>query len=125
MTIRSLFILSTLMLDTIQLEKIVQPILNQTTDKIYNVGTNHSYVIHTKNNITYDIQQQLPILLYRPPHYIIITHAPVNNNIIHELVYKKDTIEWYNYKEQQVKLWSRINKMWYESCHYVYRHLKN
>jgi len=124
--VRSLLIISTLALDALQIEKIVYPTLNQTIDTIYNVGTNHSYVIYTKTNISSNIIQQLPILLYRPPHYIIISHAPLkNNNILHNLVYKKDTNVWYNYQEQQVKLWSVINKIWYESCDYVYRHFKN
>jgi hypothetical protein len=115
---RSLLLLSTLSIDVFQLEKIVYPIINETIDKIYS-ETNNSYIIYTKNNITLHTIHQLPILLYNQPNYIIITHSPVQiPNIHNEWVYKKDTVVWYNYKEQKVKLWSRINKFWYESCDY-------
>jgi len=118
--VRSLLVLSTLSMDIFQIEKIVKPILNQTIDKMYS-ETNHSYIIYTKNNISSNILHQLPILLYRQPHYIIITHAPIQPTILNAWIYKKDTIVWYNYKEQQVKLWSIINKVWYESCDYPFQ----
>lgn len=115
--VRSLLLLSTLSLDVFQIQKIIHPVLNQTIDKIYS-ETNHSYIVQTKTNITHE----LPILLYRPPHYIILT--PIQFSSIHEWIYTKDTIVWYNHKEQQVKLWSRINKVWYESSDYPYRKVK-
>jgi hypothetical protein len=111
-------------MDVFQIEKIVKPIVNQTIDKIYS-ETNHSYIIDTKHNISFKIVNQLPILLYRQPHYIIITHAPIQfTNIANEWIYKKNDIIWYNYKEQKVKLWSMINHVWYESCDYPYRFKK-
>jgi len=114
----SLLILSTLSITVFQIEKIVYPIVNETIDKIYS-ETNHSYIIYTKNNIALHTIRQLPILLYNKPHYIIITHAPLQiPTIYNEWVYKKDNIVWYNYKEQKVKLWSKINKVWYETCDY-------
>lgn len=60
--IRSLLVLSTLSMDVFQIVKIVNPLLNQTIDKIYS-ETNHSYIIHTKNNISNNTLHQLPILL--------------------------------------------------------------
>jgi len=120
MHIHLLLILSTLSMNMFQIEKIITPIVNQTIDKIYS-GTNHSYIIQTKDNISFRVLNQLPILLYRQPHYIIITHAPIHPDILNAWVYKKDTIVWYNYNDQKVKLWSIINKVWYESCDYPYR----
>jgi hypothetical protein len=108
---RLLLILSTLSLDIFQIRTIIHPYLNQTKYTIYDEGTNHSYIVYTETNITTEIQHQLPILLYNQPHYVIITHAP----IFHKLKYKKEPN----------KLWSRINKLWLDSCHYVYRHFKN
>jgi len=118
--VRSLLLLSTLSLDIFQIQKIIHPVLNQSIFKIVS-ETNHSYMVQTKNNITKNTMHKLPILLYRAPHYIILTHAPIQFSSIHEWVYNKDAIVWYNHKEQQVKLWSRINKLWYESCDYPYR----
>jgi len=117
---RPLLLLSTLSLDVFQIDKIIHPIVNQTIDKIYDTGSNHSYIIYT--NITSDTIHQLPILLYRRPHYIIITHSPIQvHDVNHEWQYKKDIILWYNHKEQQVKIWSIINHAWYESYDYPYR----
>jgi hypothetical protein len=120
---RSLLVLSTLALHSFDLKQIIYPFLNQPIDKIYE-GTNHSYIIHTETNITKDTLHQLPIVLYRKPHYIILTHAPQLYSVNHELQYKQDTIIWYNHKEQQVKLWSIINHASYESCDYPYRKTK-
>ena len=116
----SLLLLSTLSLDIFQLEKIVHPFINETIDKIYS-ETNHSYTIYSKTNISSETAHQLPILLYKQPHYIIITHPPIYTDVYHEWIYKKNTIVWYNHKDQQVKLWSRINNLFYESCDYPYR----
>jgi len=120
---RSLLVLSTLALHSFDLKQIIYPFLNQTIDKIYE-GTNHSYIIHTETNITSDTLHQLPILLYHPPHYIIITHSPISFPINHEWQYKKNTVIWYNHKEQQVKIWSIVNHACYESCDYPYRKTK-
>ena len=117
---RSLLILSTLSIDVFQMGKIINPVLNQSIDKIYS-ETNHSYIIHTNKNISLNVVHQLPILFYRQPHYIIITHAPIQFPSMNTWVYKKDTIVWYNYKEQKVKLWSIINKVWYDSCDHPYK----
>ena len=116
----SLLLLSTLSLDIFQIEKIVHPYINETINNVYS-ETNHSYTIYTNTNISNETIHQLPILLYKKPHYIIITYAPAMYDINHEWLYKKDTIIWYNHQEHQVTLWSRINKMWYESCDYSYR----
>jgi hypothetical protein len=116
---RSMLLLSTLSLDVFQVKHIIYPYLNQSIDTIYDGGTNHSYIIYTKSNITNVVH--MPILLYRPPHYIIITHPPIQFTPSHEWNYKKDMIVWYNHKEQIVKLWSKINKIWYKSCDYPYR----
>ena len=123
--VRSLLLLSTLALDSLDVKKIVYPFLNQTIDTIYDLGTNHSYIIHTETNITQDTFQQLPILLYKQPHYITLTYAPQLHDINHEWVYKKDNIIWYNHKEKKVKLWSIINHVWYKSCDYPYRPTKH
>jgi hypothetical protein len=122
--VRSLLVLSSLALHSLELKKIIYPFVNQTIDKIYE-GTNHSFIIHTETNISADTLQQLPILLYRPPHYIILTHSPIQFHVSYEFVYKKDNIIWYNYKEQRVKLWSSVNHAWYESCDYPYRSTNN
>ena len=121
--VRSLLVLSTLALDSLQVKQIVYPILNQTIDKLYE-GTNHSYIIYTETDIISDTLHQVPILLYRPPHYIILTHSPISFDINHEWQYNKDTIIWYNHKEQYVKLWSIINHAWYDSYDYPYRKTK-
>jgi hypothetical protein len=120
--VRSLLILSSLALHSLELKQIISPFVNQTIDKIY-IGTSHSFVMYTETNISSDTLRQLPILLYRPPHYIILTRSPTYFNVSHEFIYKKDTVVWYNYKEHRVKLWSIINHVWYESCDYPYRSL--
>ena len=119
--VRSLLILSTLALDRFEVNQIVYPFLNQTINKLYDVGTNHSYIIHTEHNISLE----LPLLLYRRPYYIILTHAPQLYSVNHEWQYKKDTVIWYNHKEEKVKLWSILNHVWYESCEYPYRKTKS
>jgi hypothetical protein len=106
--VRSLLVLSTLALHSLEIKQIVSTFVNQTIDKIY--ANNHSFLIYTETNISSTMLHQLPILLYRPPHYIIVTHSPLFD-VSHKFVYKKDTDVWYNYKEQRVKLWTNINHM--------------
>lgn len=115
MSIRSVLILSTLAIDVFQLKNIVEPILKQPIDKIYDSGTKYSYIIYTKTNIYSTTINHLPILFYKEPHYIIISHSPLQiPTIFHESI-KKDKVVWYNFKEQLIQLWKSIDEIWYDS----------